>query len=100
VGEPIVTLAEKPEEFELIDGRTLTPTMGEVILRDDEKILCTLTLGDAKATMITPETKNVLLVTWNAPGIEKEKVELALRKTVEYIEAYCNGKLEKLEVFE
>jgi DNA/RNA-binding domain of Phe-tRNA-synthetase-like protein len=84
----------------LNDGRILTPVIGEIILRDDEKILCALTLGDAKATMITPETKNVLLISWNAPGIRKENVESALRKTIEYIETFCDGKLEKLEVFE
>lgn len=66
-GTPTGTLAKKIETLQLIDGRRTSPAIGEILLRDDEKILTAYTLGDAKATIVTPQTKNALIVVWNAP---------------------------------
>ena len=97
-GTAVTTLATEPEPFELIDGRKLSPRLGEVVLRDDEKLLSAYTLGDAKATAISLETSNALIVLWNAPGIGKEKVEAALAGVANYARRHCGGHVEKSEV--
>jgi DNA/RNA-binding domain of Phe-tRNA-synthetase-like protein len=93
-GEPIVTLASKIETFETIDGKRINPEIGEVILRDSEKIIAGYIAGDARATMVTPETKNALIICWNTPGISREQVEAALQSVTKNINRYCNGRVE------
>ena len=97
-GTPVTTLATETEPFELIDGRKLSPKLGEIVLRDDEKLLSAYTLGDAKAALIAPETSNALIVLWGAPGIGKERVEAALASVTNYARRYCGGHVEKSEV--
>ena len=97
-GQATTTLASESVPFELIDGRKLAPKLDEVILRDDEKTLAAYTLGDAKATMVKPETSNVLLVLWGAPGVTRERVEAALNSITTYARKYCGGHVERAEV--
>jgi len=94
-GTPVTTLAAETEPFELIDGRKLSPKLGEIVLRDDEKLLSAYTLGDAKAALVTPETSNALIVLWGAPGVGKERVEAALTGVMNYARRYCGGHVEK-----
>jgi len=82
----------------LIDGRNVTPAVGEVLLRDDEKILTAYTLGDAKTTMVTPQTENLLMVAWNAPGITRQRVEDALNAAIDYAKRFCQATVEKSEI--
>ena len=97
-GEPKVTLTSKIEKFETIDGKQVTPVVGEVILKDSVKIISAYTAGDAKASMVTPKTKNALIIAWNAPGISKSKVEEALATISGYVKSFCNGKIEESKV--
>lgn len=97
-GEAVVTTAAGPESFKLINGRELTPKSGEIVLRDDEKLICAYTLGDAKATMIKPQTSNVLVVLWNAPGIERERMDRALESVTRYARKYCGGHVEESKI--
>jgi DNA/RNA-binding domain of Phe-tRNA-synthetase-like protein len=97
-GEARTTLAEETEPFELIDGRKLSPKLGEIILRDDQRVLAAYTLGDAKAVMVTPKTSNALVVVWNAPGVTKDRVEAALGSLAVYTRKYCGGHVERSEI--
>ena len=94
-GTAATTLATETEPFELIDGRKLSPKLGEIVLRDDEKLLSAYTLGDAKTALIRPETSNALIVLWSAPGVGKERVEAALASVTNYARRYCGGHVEK-----
>ncbi|KPV63214.1 MAG: phenylalanyl-tRNA synthetase subunit beta [Candidatus Bathyarchaeota archaeon BA1] len=97
-GTPVVTLSKWMETFQLIDGRMASPTVAEVVLRDDEKILTAYAMGDAKATMVTPQTKNALIVAWNAPGISQQQVEAALNLAIDYAKRFCQATIEKSEI--
>jgi len=97
-GTPTVTVAEQEETFQLIDGRMASPRIGEVLLRDDEKILTAYTLGDSRATMVTSQTTNALVVAWNTPGINRECVEKALELAIDYIRRFCQAALEERSV--
>jgi len=97
-GQAVTTLATEAEPFELIDGRKLSPKLDEIVLRDDEKLLSAYTLGDAKATLIRPETSNALLVLWNAPGIARDRIEKALAAVTTYTRKYCGGHVDESAV--
>ena len=97
-GVPTVTFPKQTEIFQLIDGRKVTPNTEEIIIRDDEKILTAYALGDAKATMVTPQTKNALIVVWNAPGISHESVENALRTTINYAKQFFQATVEESQI--
>jgi DNA/RNA-binding domain of Phe-tRNA-synthetase-like protein len=97
-GQAVTTLATETEPFELIDGRKLSPKLDEIILRDDEKLLSAYTLGDAKATLIKPETSNALIVLWNAPGVSRERVEKAVVTVSTYARKYCGGHVDESAV--
>lgn len=99
VGELRTTLAAPDEKpIELIDGRKLQPLPGEVILKDDQKILSAYTLGDSKISKITYGTSSVIFVLWNAPGIPRENVERAVESLSLYARKYCGGYVDKKEV--
>lgn len=97
-GEVRTTLATEAQTFELIDGRKLSPKPGEIILRDDQKIMSAYTLGDAKAAMVTQKTSNALIAVWNAPGIGRERVEASVNSLAIYARRYCGGHVERTEV--
>lgn len=97
-GEAVTTLQTEIKSFKLIDGRELSPKIGEIVLRDDEKVLAAYTLGDARAAMVTEKTSNALIVVWGAPGIGRERVEAALISASTYARKYCGGHVERSEV--
>jgi DNA/RNA-binding domain of Phe-tRNA-synthetase-like protein len=95
-GDARTTLAGEGEKpFELIDGRKLAPRQGEVILRDDQKIISAYTLGDSKLAKITHETSTALVVLWNAPGVPRENVEATIESVSTYTRKYCGGHMER-----
>jgi DNA/RNA-binding domain of Phe-tRNA-synthetase-like protein len=98
VGIATTTLAERAEEIQLVDGRTVSTASGEIILRDQNKVLATLALGSSRAAAVTPKTSNVLVVVWNAPGVGKERVEAAVGDALLYLRKYCGGHVEGSEV--
>lgn len=96
-GSLTVDLAKGNEKLHLIAGKTVTLAVGEVLLRDEEKILTGYIHGDAESTMVSTKTKNALLIAWNAPGIGREKVEAVLNLTAGYIMNFCQGTIKKRE---
>ena len=97
-GDVRTTLASEAAPFELIDGRKLSPKPGEIILRDDSKVLSAYTLGDAKTTMVSHKTSRIEIVVWNAPGIAREHVEAAVNSLTVYARRYCGGHIEHVDV--
>jgi len=97
-GDARTTLAAETAPFELIDGRKLSPKLDEIILRDDQKVLSAYTIGDAKTAMVTQKTTSIMMVVWNAPGIDRERVGAAVNTLATYARRYCGGHVEHTEV--
>ncbi|MEM2875055.1 MAG: phenylalanine--tRNA ligase beta subunit-related protein [Candidatus Hadarchaeales archaeon] len=97
-GTPVTTLSQGGESFQIISGKSVTTRAGEVVLRDDQKLIAAYTLGDAKACMVTQKTSNALMVAWNAPGVDGERLLAALNTSATYARRYCGGHVEKVEV--
>jgi len=97
-GETVTTLSQGGESLQLISGKSTTTRANEVVLRDDQKLMAAYTLGDAKATMVTQKTSNALIVAWNAPGVDGERLLAALNASAAYARKHCGGHVEKIEV--
>ncbi|MEM2878842.1 MAG: phenylalanine--tRNA ligase beta subunit-related protein [Candidatus Hadarchaeales archaeon] len=97
-GDPVTTLSAGGESFQLISGKNVTTKANEIVLRDGQKLMAAYTLGDAKATMVTIKTSNALIVAWNAPGVDGQRLSSALNAAATYARRYCGGHVEKIEV--
>jgi len=94
-GELRTTLAKEAVPFELTDGRKLSPKPGEIVLMDDSRVFSAYTLGDAKKTMVSHKTSGMEIVVWNAPGINRERVDAAVKSLTVYARRYCGGHIEE-----
>ncbi len=96
-GRVTVALARGSESIQTIDGRTVALTPGEVVLRDDEKVLSAYTVGDAQATMVTSTTTDALMTLWNAPGIAEQNLNDALAELKALVTAHASGVVEEVK---
>ncbi len=94
VKPPLKVCSLSGEEVRVL-GRGTVVLKGELVLADSEKVLCVYAYGDVEETKVTPKTRNVLIVSYGAPGLEMSKVEEALSKASEYVKKYAGG----VEVF-
>ncbi|MEM1980951.1 MAG: phenylalanine--tRNA ligase beta subunit-related protein [Candidatus Hadarchaeales archaeon] len=97
-GEVEVTLSAGDRPLILQDGSKVVPPAGEVILRDQERILSSYSRGEGTVARVGFETSGVIFVAWNAPGIPRQKVEEVLKAVATYARRYCGGHVEKTEV--
>ncbi len=97
-GEATIALAGEAGPFKLIGGEEASPKPDEIVLRDDKKVLSAYTLGDSAKSKVKPHTSSVILVAWNAPGIERENVEKALERAGFYTRKYCGGHVDESQV--
>jgi DNA/RNA-binding domain of Phe-tRNA-synthetase-like protein len=80
-GEIRLRLAGQTDEFIPLAGngpQKLKP--GTPILEDSEKIFSAIGVRDSEATKITASSRNILLVSWGAGGIEEQRVADVLEK--------------------
>jgi DNA/RNA-binding domain of Phe-tRNA-synthetase-like protein len=49
--------------------------------------------------MITPQTKNVLMIAWKASGISRQLSEDTLNAAIDYAKRFCQATVEKSEIF-
>ncbi|KQC03082.1 MAG: hypothetical protein APR53_06050 [Methanoculleus sp. SDB] len=71
----------------------------QVVLTDAETIIAIYPYRDSDATKVTPETRNIRIVTCGVPGIPREKVLEAYRLCAGYLEEYAGGIAEEAVLF-
>ena len=92
-GDITLTFAKGGEQFTPL-GRTDPESAdeGEVIYRDDKKVLCRRwNWRECDQTKMTPETKNVSIVVEGLPPATKEGVQSVASELAETIKKYCGG---------
>ncbi|MEM3874574.1 MAG: phenylalanine--tRNA ligase beta subunit-related protein [Candidatus Bathyarchaeia archaeon] len=95
-----VRFAENGEPFTGIGmEKPMALKSNMLVLADTQRVLCIYPYRDADQTKITPETKNILLVAYGAPGITQQQLEEAVKTALEFIKAYCGGEIETIKVF-
>jgi len=70
-----------------------------LVLADRERIVCIYPYRDAEATKITEKTRNVVIVGYGAPKVQKEELTRAVKTALSFILQTSGGKAETIRVF-
>lgn len=76
------------EEFIGIGGKRLI-TRGEIVVRDEEKIINIFPYRDADHTKVTESTREVLFLFSGVKGIERDYLLKAREKTTDIVRRFC-----------
>jgi DNA/RNA-binding domain of Phe-tRNA-synthetase-like protein len=89
VGDLVVRTAHKGEGFERIGGKQLTCRGREIVLADDEKIICFgYATHDSEKTKVTPKSKSILLLIYGAPVVTPDMMTFAANLTLEMVDRW------------
>jgi DNA/RNA-binding domain of Phe-tRNA-synthetase-like protein len=90
-GEWRLDLASEKEIFQGLSGETLICKEREIVLRDEEGIVCSLFQGPDFRTKVSPSSKNIVVYIFTAPGVEEKDVVNGLQLALEILEKFGNG---------
>jgi DNA/RNA-binding domain of Phe-tRNA-synthetase-like protein len=92
-------LAREGETFQGVSGKAVICKEGEIVLRDEEGIVCSLFQGPDSKTKVDPASKNMVVYVFAAPGIEENPVSDGLQLVLEILERFGHGKDPWRQVF-
>jgi len=92
-------LANESETFQGVSGKMIHCKEEEIVLRDQEGIVCSLFQGPDFRTKINASSKNIVVYVFTAPGIEEEQVSNGIQLAIETLEKFGNGKESWWKVF-
>lgn len=98
-GEWRLDLADNGETFQGLSGRMFSCREGEIILRDDTGVICSLFQGPDFRTRVDASSKNIAVYVFTAPGIQGEQVDNGLKLAIEILGKFGNGKEAWWKVF-
>lgn len=98
-GEWRLDLAQEGETFQGVSGKMIRCKEDEIVLRDQEGIVCSLFQGPDFKTRVEPASKNIVIYIFTAPGIEEEYVSHGLQLALEMLEKFGNGKESWFKIF-
>ena len=91
-GEWKLDLSREGEMFQGVSGKTIRCKEGEIILRDEEAIVCSLFQGPDFKTRVEAVSKDIAVYVFTAPGIQEEQVSDGLQLALEILEKFGYGK--------
>jgi DNA/RNA-binding domain of Phe-tRNA-synthetase-like protein len=92
-------LAREGETFQGVSGKAVICKDGEIVLRDEEAIVCSLFQGPDSRTKVDPGSKNMVVYVFTAPGIKENPVSNGLQLVLEILEKFGLGKDPWRQVF-
>ncbi len=92
-------LANEGETFQGVSGKMIRCKEEEIVLRDQEGIVCSLFQGPDFRTKIEASSKNIVVYVFMAPGIQEEQVENGLKLAIEILGEFGNGKDSWWQIF-
>ena len=98
-GMLLLDVAREGERSAGMGGRQFTTKEGEIVLRDEEDIVCVLCQGADEKTRVTNETRNVLFYAYAVPGIDGINLAEGLTVAAETMTQFGGGTIKGLEVF-
>jgi len=98
-GDWRLDLADDGETFQSVSGRMLSCREGEIVLRDDTGVVCSLFQGPDFRTRVDASSKNIAVYVFTAPGIQEEQVDNGLKLAIEILGEFGNGKEPWWKVF-
>ncbi len=84
-------LAHEGETFEGVSGRILCCKEGEIVLRDEKEIVCSLFQGPDSRTKIDESSKNIVVYVFTAPGIQEEHITNGIQLALEILQQFGGG---------
>jgi DNA/RNA-binding domain of Phe-tRNA-synthetase-like protein len=85
-------LAKEGETYQAVSGKTFFCKEGEIVLRDEEGMVCSLFQGPDSRTKVTEASKNIVVYVFTAPGTEEDSISRGLRLALEILEKFGTGK--------
>ena len=80
-------------------GRMFVTKSGEIVLRDEEGIVCVLCQGADEKTRVGENTADVLLYAYAVPGIDRSHLKDGLSIAAEALVEFGGGELEFIEIY-
>ena len=100
-GDLVIRTALKDEIFHRIGGKTVVCRGREIVVADDEKIVCFgFATHDSELTMITKESSRVLVLLYGADIVSRSLMENALRITLDMVNSWLDCRVSRPYFFE
>ncbi len=96
-GQLTLDEALEGEEFEQLNGETVFLSQGDIVLRDGKGPILSLLNGPAARTKVHRDTKRAIIFALPVPGIDRSKLEAALREAAEFVKLACGGRPGEIE---
>ncbi|MHA1576181.1 MAG: B3/B4 domain-containing protein [Candidatus Thorarchaeota archaeon] len=99
-GDIVIRTAQQGEVFTRIGGQKITCRGREIVLADQEKIICYgYATHDSEFTKVTPQTKDVLLILYGAPVITHNVMNQATCTTIDMITKWVECTVHQTRVY-
>jgi DNA/RNA-binding domain of Phe-tRNA-synthetase-like protein len=95
-----IRTAAKGELFERIGGKIIMCRGREIVVADDEKIVCFgFATHDSEQTMITKDSTSVLVLLYGSQGITSTMMDESLKITIDIIDQWLDCKVSEPKIF-
>ena len=98
-GSLMLDVTTKGEVCAGMGGREFVTKESEIVLRDENEIVCVLCQGADEKTRVNENTTNVLFYAYAVPGIGSTYLKEGLAIAAETMAQFGGGKIEGLEVY-
>jgi DNA/RNA-binding domain of Phe-tRNA-synthetase-like protein len=98
-GRLMLDVAKAGELSRGMGQRTFVTKEGEIVLKDEQDIVCVLCQGADEKTRVNEETKDVLFYAYAAPGIDSVHLKDGLSIAAETMAEFGGGKIAGTEVY-
>jgi DNA/RNA-binding domain of Phe-tRNA-synthetase-like protein len=92
-------LASEAETFQGVSGKIIRCKEEEIVLRDEEGMVCSLFQGPDFRTKVDASSKNIVIYVFTAPGVQEEYGANGLQLGLEILQKFGNGKEPWWKVF-
>ena len=99
-GDLFIRTAAKGEIFQRIGGKTIMCRGREIVVADEEKIVCFgYATHDSERTMITRDSSSVLVLLYGAEVITSSMMDAALKVTLDMIDQWLDCRVSEPVIF-
>lgn len=100
-GDLLIRSAFNGEVFQRIGGKTILCRGREIVVADEEKIVCFgYATHDSERTMITKETKRALVLLYGTEIVTSDLMSIALRITLDMVDQWLDCRVSEPIFFE
>jgi DNA/RNA-binding domain of Phe-tRNA-synthetase-like protein len=98
-GALLLDLAREGEVCRGLGRREFLLKDREVVLRDEDDVVCVLCQGADEKTRVSENTRRVLFYAYAVPGVDLENIQEGLELAAETMTRFGGGKTEAIQVF-